>query len=691
MSFFNFLSLDLDFLKNIVKEPRQMVIKDNVINDSWFIDSLKTDWYNLDFIIGIICISLFVFFLSLYFEENMYKIKVLHLLIYVYMIFLVYLNISNIDYINFNYNKDLLIVLWEDYIYAYDYFEFPDFNTNLYNKFICIFVTSILSFILLGFVDKSLMQQNKDFEFSWLIFLFFLTSIFLFVSTQWMEVFLCLECIGLCSYVLIGIERLKKLSATSGIRYLIMSALPSSIFILGNIYLYENYGTLVKDNIGIFLNSSIKLFIDLDIYNNIILFNDESVASQVLKNETYKLTNDWGSSEFCKNVFLKENINHNIFDWNLFELLFDSNIHLKTNTSNLSALYPSEYLNWFETMKSCKCADCIDWSNNSFVRNIERRADLFYFTDSIFKIPNLIFNSFDIFNLESLEVNKILLNKYFFISINLAIILIIINISFKITAAPFHIWAPVIYNNGSLASVTFLAIFSKLVLISFLIQIFTTVFYALKNIWSYIFLLIGILSIVFGMIGAFNEKFIKKFFIYSSMTDVGFMLLGFSFYTVDVYKYILNYLFIYNLSTILIWITLLYIKKKTKFLTNLQSILVSDSVLNLIFSLNVFSLAGIPPFGGFFIKLDILIYLVLSCNFLITFLILLITVFNFFYYLRLIKIIYFENYNMKKIYNKIDNYKLIIFSFIINIICCFEIYMQNSFVFIIEHIFKLSL
>ena len=111
-------------------------------------------------------------------------------------------------------------------------------------------------------------------------------------------------------------------------------------------------------------------------------------------------------------------------------------------------------------------------------------------------------------------------------------------------------------------------------------------------------------------------------------------------------------------------------------------------ILNIIFSFTIFVLAGMPPFGGFFVKLDILIFLIISSNFLINFLILLLTVINFFYYLRMIKIIYFENKHVNKIFNKIDNYKLFIFSLLINFICGYEIYMQNSFIYILENIIK---
>lgn len=117
-------------------------------------------------------------------------------------------------------------------------------------------------------------------------------------------------------------------------------------------------------------------------------------------------------------------------------------------------------------------------------------------------------------------------------------------------------------------------------------------------------------------------------------------------------------------------------------------ILAGDIILNIIFSFNIFSLAGIPPFGGFFIKLDLLVFLIASSKFFISFIILLFTVINFFYYLRFIKMIYFDDTLDNKIYNKIDEYKFFIFALFINIICAFEIYMQNSFIFIIENIIQ---
>jgi NADH:ubiquinone oxidoreductase subunit 2 (subunit N) len=116
-----------------------------------------------------------------------------------------------------------------------------------------------------------------------------------------------------------------------------------------------------------------------------------------------------------------------------------------------------------------------------------------------------------------------------------------------------------------------------------------------------------------------------------------------------------------------------------------------NPILTLIFSLNIFSLAGIPPFGGFFIKLDILIHLVTSSHFFIALLLLLLTVINFYYYLRLIKILYFETYSFEKLNkesNKIKYEKLLIFVILIHIVCFYEFFTQDVFLFLFDDFMK---
>lgn len=546
-------------------------------------EEISLFWSNIDFLINISLMFLIIFFLNFLIEENINKVKYIHLIVVFFFFCLIfnsefYLNSFFLD--NFSNNDTTEI-----------FYNLIDENKLFYCHFIFFASIIILTILFFGFYQNTLMKYSKDFEFTFLILLFFISSLCLFFSTQFIEVFICLECISFCSYVLIGMERVNKLNAITGIRYLILSTIPSCLVILGGIFIYENYGSFILNNVELFLESFAPINNDVSFFENVTLFNG------------------------LKSMPITSEINGYWFD------------HL-TSLESLSQLVGFE---------------------------------------------NLV------------------LHDYFLVSIYLAIIMVLINLLFKITGAPFHVWAPVIYNQGPLSSVTFLATFSKFIIVLFLINLFTTIFYFAKPIWSYVFLFVSLLSVWCGMIGAFSQQFIKKFFIYSSMTDVGFLLLGCTFYNIENQKSLFNYLFIYTLSSLLVWFSFLYLQRDTKFLVNLQSILSKNPILTLIFSLNIFSLAGIPPFGGFFIKLDILIHLVTSSHFFIALLLLLLTVINFYYYLRLIKILYFETYSFEKLNkesNKIKYEKLLIFVILIHIVCFYEFFTQDIFLFLFDDFMK---
>lgn len=830
---------------------------------------------------------LVLFVLSFLIEENIKKIQLLHFILF--LLFLTNLFSSDFHFETLNFMETVSFKLnsvFEMNTINWSYY----YDIDLYTYFSFFFSIIFLSFLFLGYCDQFLLKENKDFEFSWLISLFFLTAIFMLVSVNLIEIFICLECMSFCSYILVSLERSNKLSAMSGIRYLIISSIPSSLLILGIIYIYENYATFSRNNLELFLqfyndssniqdilliekdflinnssfiehasktlneltlsfkdsilltentnmhdknirifdiiteitdsiwklllvfkdyetNQTLNLPTSLNIFEDKIILYFETILKpagndlldaieyfqkfdnkQMFENFTYEeyISNlkslevlgeviiptfdinekpkvnsvDYGFQlleanldldpklkEFTQHLLTIEKfINQSVEFWNDKELLillesrlrFDYMSLLSEQLNFLSSNYAFAgifsngiFPNFLITNR-CNRLDLlgelsslyysfkvlnIEFFNNNiellnssnldkhFIDNSYWWSDFVnpayveaFKENSITEVLKLVdlkkitwnFNNFDNFfeNLDQLLNIEILNNKYFFISINIAILLIIINLSFKLTAAPFHVWAPSVYNNAATASVSFLAIFSKIILFLFAIKIFSTTFYDLKLYWSYLFFFISISSIVMGMIGAFGEKFLKKFFVYSSMSDVGFILLGLSFYSFEISKNLINYIFVYNLSSIIIWFMLLYFRRQTKFLVNLQYILAGDIILTLIFALNIFSLAGIPPFGGFFIKLDILNYLILSSNFGVGFFVLLLTVFNFFYYLRLIKIIYFEKNNFNLINNNIEPYKLFIFAFIINIICGYELFMQNSYIYILQYITK---
>ena len=117
------------------------------------------------------------------------------------------------------------------------------------------------------------------------------------------------------------------------------------------------------------------------------------------------------------------------------------------------------------------------------------------------------------------------------------------------------------------------------------------------------------------------------------------------------------YLLIYLVSTFLLWFLITHNTKKVEFLSNLLVNIKENSLYFFLFVIIVFSMSGIPPLAGFFIKFDILSILALSNEFLILFTTLLITVASFYYYLRLVKISSFENFKSYLLqFLKIENF-----------------------------------
>lgn len=278
-----------------------------------------------------------------------------------------------------------------------------------------------------------------------------------------------------------------------------------------------------------------------------------------------------------------------------------------------------------------------------------------------------------------------------FLIIFLSIIFILINLCFKLTAAPFHFWAPTIYGGSPLATVTFLSIFSKLTIIFFTIWLFLNIFDSLYFIWQPLFFFISVLSIICSIFGAFSEKVFKRFFVYSSMGHVGFMLSGIAILSIEGAKSSIDYLVVYILSSFIIWFIVMYLTKKTRTLINLKGLYFNNPWLSSIFSITIFSLSGIPPMAGFFVKFEIFNSIINSSFFFFAYILLFLTVISFFYYLRLIKIIYFEN---KKNFIKeknLSDIKLRLISLGFFILILFGFFAQKSLGFLLEDILRNSL
>lgn len=272
----------------------------------------------------------------------------------------------------------------------------------------------------------------------------------------------------------------------------------------------------------------------------------------------------------------------------------------------------------------------------------------------------------------------------------LGLFLICFNLFFKITGAPFHIWAPTIYGGSPLATVSFLSIFSKIVIFFLCAFFIFDLFDYEKTMWQSLFMLIGSASLGFSILGAFKEKLIKRFFVYSSMGHVGYIICGLSSSSVIGVECAFEYLLVYTISSIMIWFIVMFLQTKNVNIVNFKGLAFNHKELSFIYALILFSFAGLPPMGGFYVKYEILTCLLASKLYFLTYILLLLTVISFYYYIRLIKVIYFEdNVNFLK-RRTWDDFKLRIISFLIFLIPLYSLYIEFPMIYSFIKIIKNS-
>jgi len=231
----------------------------------------------------------------------------------------------------------------------------------------------------------------------------------------------------------------------------------------------------------------------------------------------------------------------------------------------------------------------------------------------------------------------------------LGLISVVSALLFKLGAAPYHMWIADIYEGSpTLISFIFAVVpkFSIFVVVSRLI--FTSFWSFFPSLWEDFFCICGLLSLSIGCLCGLGETKIKRLLAFSSVGHVGFLCLGLSSGSLEGIQAVLFYLLIYMLTAAFLWIFVLHFdldrtsNKTLLTFTDAIGLARSNPVLGIIVVLMIFSLAGIPPLGGFFAKLNIFISLVDASFYIIAIFAVLTSVISAFYYVRLIKIFYFE-------------------------------------------------
>ena len=253
-----------------------------------------------------------------------------------------------------------------------------------------------------------------------------------------------------------------------------------------------------------------------------------------------------------------------------------------------------------------------------------------------------------------------------------ALLILTIGLLFKIAAAPFHNWAPDVYDGVPTLVTSWLAVLPKISILILMIEMFTNIFYQFNSVSGLgtIFILTSFLSLIIGSILGLSQYRIKRLLAYSTISHVGFLLLALGVNSYQSVESLIFYLIQYSFISINIFYILIafgYILPDSYShpwpiltLSQLKGKLKHNSLLAWSLAISLFSMAGIPPCAGFFGKFLILLSAINDGNNNFMVLIAILTsVISTVYYLKIIKVIHFDsnsetsNYLTKK---EIDSY-----------------------------------
>jgi NADH-quinone oxidoreductase subunit N len=225
------------------------------------------------------------------------------------------------------------------------------------------------------------------------------------------------------------------------------------------------------------------------------------------------------------------------------------------------------------------------------------------------------------------------------------IVFILVGLAFKISAVPFHMWAPDVYE-GSPTSVTlFFTMVPKIAALTVFIRFLYVPFLNLIDQWQMIIIFLSIASMLFGAVAAIGQTNIKRLIAYSSIGHIGYTLAGLATGSNEGIQSSIIYITIYVIMNLALFSCLLMLKRNNEYYENIEDLSglsKNHPLLSLSLLIILFSLAGIPPLAGFFAKFYIFTAVIEQSMYFLAIVGLLSTVIAAFYYLRIIKIIYFD-------------------------------------------------
>ncbi|MEO8669497.1 MAG: NADH-quinone oxidoreductase subunit NuoN [Bauldia sp.] len=225
------------------------------------------------------------------------------------------------------------------------------------------------------------------------------------------------------------------------------------------------------------------------------------------------------------------------------------------------------------------------------------------------------------------------------------LVFLIAGIAFKVSAVPFHMWTPDVYEGAPTPVTAFFAAAPKVAAMAMFIRLVVVPFGPVTGDWQQIVTFISIASMVLGSFAAIGQRNIKRLMAYSSIGHMGFALVGLAAGTEVGVRGVILYLLIYMAMTLGAFACIIAMRRKTGYvedITDLAGLSKTNPVMAFFLAMILFSLAGIPPLAGFFAKFYVFLAAIDSGLYVLAVIGVLASVVGAYYYLRIIKIMYFD-------------------------------------------------
>jgi NADH-quinone oxidoreductase subunit N len=228
----------------------------------------------------------------------------------------------------------------------------------------------------------------------------------------------------------------------------------------------------------------------------------------------------------------------------------------------------------------------------------------------------------------------------------IGLVFVLAGLAFKISAVPFHMWTPDVYEGAPTPVTTFFASAPKVAAVALTARVAIEAFGGQAEAWRPIVIFAALASIVVGALGAIGQANIKRLLAYSSINNVGFILIGLAAATADGVSAMLVYLAIYVAMTVGSFVAVLMLRDEAgeplEAIADLSGLSRTRPALALCLAIMMFSLAGIPPLFGFWGKFVVFQAAVRADLVALAFLGIAGSVIGAFYYIKIVKVMYFD-------------------------------------------------